>query len=128
MEGATRAEERAQDLADERRRHWRYKSRDELSRDVRDDVPFGFKRMIEGDSSENKRIKAETIAMVMATALEQGNRAHEWMSRDELKALRRVLNLPSITAVRAHREPCRKLQVLPAGAKEGSKKRARMSI
>ena len=63
----------------------------------------------------------------MAASLEGGH-SNEWLNKEELARVRRILGIPGITAVRVHKAARKKLQSLPTNKKGETLRRGRLSI
>ena len=80
------------------------------------------------DETEPKNVKESLIAGVMAATLDNSEHASAWMTRDELRQLRRILAFAGITAARVHKAPRKKLEKRPLDKKGVSLRRSRLSI
>ena len=82
----------------------------EARNDSLTDVPTSIKRVLELPTAAEaeqpeKRIRESLIAGIMGAALETSPHANEWMNRDEIKNLRRILGIPGSTSARLHKMP-----------------------
>ena len=132
-----KAQEDAYEEEDEKRK----KEQAERRRKLLDDVPVSLKRK-QTEEEEQDRLKMprtmfqQLEVMVSDHELqgkirrkvlrheEQRRRMNQWLQKDEVDQMSRLLNLP-LSAVRLHRTPRRKLQELP---KEEQKRRITMML
>ena len=100
--------------------------------EVLDDVPLSLKRGLEDgeDNDVSKKVRSDFFTMVMVAASRydlkkeeaEERRSNEWLAREELRVLQRLLDLP-VRAARVHFAPRKRLQRPP-----NDKPRRRVSV
>ena len=117
----------------------RYIEEDEQQKKARrsqllDDVPVSMKRGLDTRGEEkdvSKKVRSDFFTMVMVAASRydlqkeeevEGRRSNEWLAREELRVLQRLLDLP-VRAARVHFAPRKRLQRPP-----NDKPRRRVSV
>ena len=130
-----RACQEDEERVDEDRRQWDTMSQEERRQSILQDLPACLKRRHEDGDEEDqlqKRLKRDFYMTVMLAVSQKDlprnkrkderNPANEWVGRTELKMLRRLLDLPIVSA-RWHHEPRKRMQKPP-----NDKGRKRISV